>query len=224
MDNLLACIARTQTGDAAAPDTPNLNQLRTFINRFNDDPNAETSFISRPSSNDLCQWTKKVCEYLPNSADAATANADGMRPMKQHFSAIKQFYDTVQQAGWTQIPPTVQTFMSGIQIYEAVSGLACVVFVDHPQILKAIENQLDEAREAIVQNGSMGILSLFCCGTGALMARVSQRSTSSFIRCYELYETNVRQVVCSSSISFFVLSTRNSANSVLAVFLIFSEI
>ncbi|CAF3890024.1 unnamed protein product, partial [Rotaria sp. Silwood1] len=79
------------------------------------------------------------------TTDTAAATGDDIRPMKQHFSIIKQFYDSVQQAGFTRIPPIVETFLSSIQIYEAVSGLACVVFAEHPHILKVIENQLNEA-------------------------------------------------------------------------------
>ena len=178
MNNLLSCLGRQQGGGGDPPDTPNLDQLKTFLNRFKQDPNTESSFISRPSSTELCQWTKKVCEYLPTATDATTASGDDMRPMKKHFSTIQQFYDTVQQAGWAEIPPTVQTFMSGIQIYEAVSGLACVVFAEHPDVLKVIENQLGEAREAIMQHGNIGMIGLLCCGTGALLARVSDTSVA----------------------------------------------
>lgn len=170
--NLLSCLGRQDGGQADPPDTPNIDKLRTFLGRFKQDPNAEASFIKRPNSTELCAWTKKVCEYLPSATDAATANGDDIRPMKQHFSVIKQFYDSVQQAGFTQMPPTVETFLSSIQIYEAVSGLACVVFAEHPHILQVIENQVNEAREAITQNGGLGVISLLCCGSGMLFAQV----------------------------------------------------
>ncbi|CAF2471886.1 unnamed protein product [Rotaria sp. Silwood2] len=168
--NLLSCLGR-QDGGGDPPDTPNIDKLRTFIDRFKQDPNAETSFIRRPNSTELCEWTKKVCEYMPSANDAATANGDDIRPMKQHFSIIKQFYDSVQQAGFTRIPPIVETFLSSIQIYEAVSGLACVLFAEHPHILNVIENQLNEAREAIAEHGSLGVIGLLCCGSGMLLAR-----------------------------------------------------
>ena len=177
MNNLLACLGR-QDDAGEAPATPNIDKLKTFVDRFKQDSSTETSFISRPNSTELCEWTKKVCEYLPNATDAATAGGDDMRPMKSHFSQIKQFYDTVQQAGWTQMPPVVQTFMSSIQIYECVSGLACVVFAEHPSILKVIENQLTEAREAITQHGGLGVIGLLCCGSGAILARVSRVAVS----------------------------------------------
>jgi hypothetical protein len=170
--NLLACLGRQTDGGGDPPETPNIDKLRTFIDRFKQDPNAETSFIKRPSSTELCQWTKKVCEYLPSATDTATASGDDIRPMKQHFTIIKQFYDSVQQAGFTQIPPTIETFLSSIQIYEAVSGLACVIFAEHPDILKVIENQLNEAREAIAEHINIGIIGLLCCGSGMLLARV----------------------------------------------------
>lgn len=175
--NFLSCLGR-QDGDDEPPETPNIDKLRSFLDRFKQDPNSETSFIKRPSSTELCQWTKKVCEYMPNASDTAAASSGGgggdIRPMKQHFTLIKQFYDTVQQAGFTQLPPAVETFLAGIQIYEAVSGLACVVFAEHPDILAAIENQLQEAREALTQQENMGVVGLLCCGTGMLFARVSQ--------------------------------------------------
>lgn len=175
MNNLLSCLGRQQDGGGEAPDTPNIDQLRTFLGRFKQDPNTESALISRPSSTELCQWTKKVCEYLPNATDATTAGGDDMRPMKQHFSSIKQFYDSVQQAGWTEIPETVQTFMSAIQIYETVSSLACVVFAEHPDVLKVIESQLGEARNAIANQGNLGMIGMLCCGAGAIYARVSDR-------------------------------------------------
>ncbi|CAF1098298.1 unnamed protein product [Rotaria sordida] len=168
---LLSCLGRQGGGEGDPPDTPNIDKLRTFIDRFKQDPNTETSFIRRPNSNELCEWTKKVCEYLPNATDVATANGDDIRPMKQHFSIIKQFYDTVQQAGFTRMPPIIETFLSSIQIYESVSGLACVIFAEHPHILKVIENQLNEARETITEHGNMGIIGLLCCGSGMLLAR-----------------------------------------------------
>jgi hypothetical protein len=170
--SLLSCLGRQDNGGGDPPDTPNIDKLRTFIDRFNKDPNTETTFIKRPNSTELCEWTKKVCEYLPNTTDAASANSDGIRPMKQHFTVIKQFYDGIQQVGITQLPPTVQTFFSSIQIYESVSGLACVVFADHPEILRVIENQLNEAIEALREHGGMGIIGLLCCGSGMLLGRV----------------------------------------------------
>ena len=181
MNNLLACLGRQQDDGGEPPETPNIDQLKTFLNRFKKDSDADSSLIDRPSSTDLCRWTKKVCEYLPSSTDASAASGgDDLRPMKQHFTMIKQFYDTVQQAGWTQIPESVQTFMAGIQIYEAVSGLACVIFVDHPDVLQFIENQLTEARDAITQHGNLGFIGLMCCGTGAIMARVSRFKSIRF--------------------------------------------
>jgi hypothetical protein len=172
--NLLSCLGRQDNYGGDPAETPNIDKLKTFLDRFKQDPNAETSFIKRPNSTELCEWTKKVCEYLPSSTDAATANDDDIRPMKKHFSTIKRFYDTVQQAGFTQLPPAVETFLSSIQIYESVSGLACVIFAEHPEILKVIENQINEAIEAITEHGSMGILGLLCCGAGALFGRVRQ--------------------------------------------------
>ncbi|CAM4739720.1 unnamed protein product [Rotaria magnacalcarata] len=169
--NLLSCLGRQDGGGGEPADTPNIDKLKTFLDRFKQDPNSESSFIKRPSSTELCQWTKKVCEYMPSATDAAAANGDDIRPMKQHFSVIKQFYDTVQQAGFTQMPPIVETFLSSIQIYETVSGLACVIFAEHPHILSAIENQLNEAIEAITQHGSMGVIGLLCCGSGMLLGR-----------------------------------------------------
>lgn len=170
--NLLACLGRQTTDGGDAPDTPNIDQLKAFINRFQKDPNTETSFIRRPNQTELCEWTKKVCEYLPNATDTATANGDDLRPMKQHFSSIKQFYDTVERVGLPQLPAPIQTFLSSIQIYEAVSGLACVIFAEHPEVLKVIENQLNEAREAVTEHGNLGVIALLCCGSGMLLARV----------------------------------------------------
>lgn len=170
--NLLACLGRQTTDGGDAPDTPNIDKLKTFIERFNKDPNAETSFIRRPNQTELCEWTKKVCEYLPSANETATASGDDIRPMKQHFSSIKQFYDTAERAGLPQLPASVQTFLSSIQIYEAVSGLACVIFAEHPDILKVIENQLNEAREAITEHGNLGFIALLCCGSGMLVGRV----------------------------------------------------
>ncbi|CAF0882962.1 unnamed protein product [Adineta steineri] len=169
--NLLSCLGRQNADEGDPPDTPNIDKLKTFITRFQSDPNAETSFIKRPDSTQLCEWTKKVCEYLPSSTDANTATGDDIRPMKQHFGMIQQFYTSVQQAGFTQIPATVQTFLQSIQIYEAVSGLACVIFAEHPEILKVIENQLNEAREALTEHGGMGIIGLLCCGANMLATR-----------------------------------------------------
>lgn len=174
MNNLLACLGRGEGAAGEAAETPNIDKLKTFLDRFKQDPNTETSLIKRPSQTELCEWTKKVCEYLPNATEAATASGDDIRPMKQHFSSIKQFYDTVQQAGVTQLPATVQTFFSSIQIYESISGLACVIFAEHPDILKAIENQLNEAREAIGEHLNMGIIGLLCCGSGMLIGRVRE--------------------------------------------------
>jgi hypothetical protein len=171
--NLLGCIGR-QGADADPPDTPNIDKLKTFLDRFKQDPNSETSFIKRPNQTELCEWTKKVCEYLPSATETVTASGDDIRPMKQHFSSIKQFYDSVQQAGFPQLPPTIQTFLSGIQIYESVSGLACVIFAEHPDTLKVIENQLNEAREAIAEHGNLGVIGLLCCGSGMLLARVRE--------------------------------------------------
>jgi hypothetical protein len=184
--NLLSCLGRQNEYEGDPADTPNIDKLRTFLDRFKQDPNSETSFIKRPSSTELCEWTKKVCEYLPSANDTSTAKNDDIRPMKQHFSIIKQFYDTVQLAGFTQLPPAVETFLSSIQIYESVSGLACVIFAEHPDILKVIENQLNEAREAITEHGNMGIIGLLCCGAGALFARV------------RLFEKNILFVFLSS--------------------------
>jgi hypothetical protein len=186
--NLLACLGR-QNGDGAdPPDTPNIDKLKTFVSRFQQDPNTDSSLIKRPDATQLCEWTKKVCEYLPNASDTATTNGDDIRPMKQHFTIIKQFYDTVQQAGFTQMPPVVETFLSSIQIYEAVSGLACVIFAEHPEILRVIENQLNEAREALTEHGGMGIISLLCCGTGMLLGRVREfRSRKESYRNYLLW-------------------------------------
>ena len=172
--NLLSCLGRQGNDGGDPPDTPNIDKLRAFVERFNQDPNTESSFIKRPNSTELCQWTKKVCDYLPSATDTATANGDDIRPMKQHFSTIKQFYDGVQQAGFTQIPPTIQTFFQSLQIYEVVSGLACVVFAEHPEILRVIENQIHEAIEALTQHGNLGIIGLLCCGSGMLFARVRQ--------------------------------------------------
>ncbi len=169
--NLLACLGR-QTDGGDPPDTPNIDKLRAFLDRFKQDPNTETSFIRRPNQNELCEWTKKVCEYLPNATETATAGGDDIRPMKQHFSTIKQFYDSVQQAGLPRLPPAVETFLSSIQIYESVSSLACVIFAEHPDILKVIENQLHEAREAITEHANLGVIGLLCCGTGMILARV----------------------------------------------------
>lgn len=170
--NLLACLGRGNDAGGDPPDTPNINKLRTFLDRFKQDPNSETSFIKRPNQTELCEWTKKVCEYLPSATDTATASGDDMRPMKQHFSSIKQFYDSIQQAGFPQLPPTIETFLNSIQIYETVSSLACVVFAEHPDILKVIENQLNEAREAIGEHRNLGVIGLLCCGSGMLLARV----------------------------------------------------
>jgi hypothetical protein len=61
-----------------------------------------------------------------------------------------------------------------MQIYETVSGLACVVFAEHPDILKVIENQLNEAREALTEHVNLGFIGLLCCGSGMLLARVRQ--------------------------------------------------
>ncbi|CAF0802023.1 unnamed protein product [Adineta steineri] len=83
--NLLSCLGRQNADEGDPPDTPNIDKLKTFITRFQSDPNAETSFIKRPDSTQLCEWTKKVCEYLPSSTDANTATGDDIRPMKQHF-------------------------------------------------------------------------------------------------------------------------------------------
>jgi len=172
--NLLSCLGRQDGAGGDPPDTPNINKLRTFLDRFKQDPNTETSFIKRPNQTELCEWTKKVSEYLPNATDVATASGDDIRPMKQHFSTIKQFYDSVQQAGLPQLPPIVETFLSSMQIYETVSGLACVVFAEHPDILKVIENQLNEAREALTEHVNLGFIGLLCCGSGMLLARVRQ--------------------------------------------------
>lgn len=170
--NLLACLGRQNGGDADPPDTPNIDQLRTFVSRFQRDSDTDSSLIKRPDATELCEWTKKVCEYLPNATEASTATGDDLRPMKQHFSIIKQFYDAVHQAGFNELPPVVETFMSSIQIYESVSGLACVMFAEHPEILRVIENQLNEAREVLTQHGGVGILGLLCCGAGMLLGRV----------------------------------------------------
>ena len=172
MNNLLSCLGRQQDG-GEAPDTPNIDQLKVFLKRFEKTSDADSSIIKRPNATELCQWTTKVCEYLPNASETATASGDDLRPMKKHFSTIKQFYDTVQQAGWTEMPATVQTFMNALNIYEVVSGLACVVFAEHPEFLQTIENQLGEAREAITQHGSMGFIGLLCCGSGVLLGQVS---------------------------------------------------
>ena len=173
--NLLSCLGRQDNYEGEPAETPNIDKLKIFLERFKQDSNTETSFIKRPNSTELCEWTKKVCEYLPSATDTSTASGDDIRPMKQHFSAIKQFYDTVHGAGFTQLPPAVETFLSSIQIYESVSGLACVIFAEHPEILKVIENQLNEAREAITEHGSMGIIGLLCCGAGALFGRVRKK-------------------------------------------------
>jgi hypothetical protein len=170
--NLLSCLGRQDGAGGDPPDTPNINKLRTFLDRFKQDPNTETSFIKRPNQTELCEWTKKVSEYLPNAIDVATASGDDIRPMKQHFSTIKQFYDSVQQAGFPQLPSTIETFLSAMQIYETVSSLACVIFAEHPDILKVIENQLNESRETIAQYRNVGIIGLLCCGSGMLLARV----------------------------------------------------
>jgi hypothetical protein len=184
--NLLSCL-RGQGNEGGEPvDTPNIDKLRTFMERFNKDPNTETSFLKRPSSTELCEWTKKVCEYLPSATDAATANSDDIRPMKQHFSVIKQFYDGVQQAGFTQMPPAVQTFFSSIQIYEAVSGLACVIFAEHPEILRVIENQINEAINTLREQGNVGIIALLCCGSGMLLGQV---------RLFEIYLIYIYQIL-----------------------------
>ena len=171
--NLLACLGQNQA-EGDPPETPNIDKLKTFFNRFKQDSNTETSFLQRPSQTELCEWTKKVCEYLPNATDTATATGDDIRPMKQHFGAIKQFYDTIQQAGITQLPATVQTFFSSIQIYESISGLACVIFAERPDILKSIENQLNEAREAVTEHLNVGFIGMLCCGSGMLVQRVRQ--------------------------------------------------
>ncbi|UJR30238.1 hypothetical protein I4U23_017776 [Adineta vaga] len=169
--NLLSCLGG-QNNDGGEPvETPNIDKLRTFIGRFQQDSNTDNSLILRLDATQLCEWTKKVCEYLPSATETTSANGDDIRPMKQHFSIIKQFYDTVQQAGFTQMPPVVATFLSSIQIYESVSGLACVIFAEHPEILRVIENQLNEAREALTEHGNLGIIGLLCCGTGMLLGR-----------------------------------------------------
>jgi hypothetical protein len=172
--NLLACLGRQGDGGGDAPDTPNIDKFRTFLDRFKQDPNIETSFIRRPNQTELCEWTKKVCEYLPSATDVASASGDDIRPMKTHFSTIKQFYDSVQQAGFSRLPPVVETFLSSIQIYESVSSLACVIFAEHPDILKVIENQVNEAREAIGEYGNLGVIGLLCCGSGLLLTRVRE--------------------------------------------------
>ncbi|CAF1133901.1 unnamed protein product [Adineta ricciae] len=169
--NLLSCLTGQNNEGGETPETPNIDQLRTFISRFQQNPDTDSALIKRPDATELCEWTKKVCEYLPNANEAATASGDDMRPMKQHFGIIKQFYGTVQQAGFTQMPPVVETFLSSIQIYESVSGLACVVFAEHPEILRVIENQLNEAREAITEHGNLGFIGLLCCGSGMLLGR-----------------------------------------------------
>ncbi len=199
--NLLSCLGRQGADAGDPPDTPNIDKLKTFLDRFKQDPNAETSFIRRPNQTELCEWTKKVCEYLPSATDTATASGDDIRPMKQHFSSIKQFYDTIQQAGLPQLPQTVQTFFSAIQIYETVSGLACVIFAEHPDILKVIENQLNEAREALTEYGNLGVIGLLCCGSGMLLARVR-----SF---HNNFPFSLFLFFLYSSIHFFVSSMRN---------------
>lgn len=164
------------------PETPNIDQLKAFVGRFKKESDADKSLIERPSAADLCSWTQKICDYLPNASDTMTAGGDDLRPMKNHFASIKQFYNAVQNGGWTEIPPAVQTFMSGIQIYEAVSGLACIAFAEHPEFLKFLENQLNEARRAITEHGNLGLLALLCCGSGAILARVSTTKLIQFVR------------------------------------------
>ncbi|CAF0772906.1 unnamed protein product [Didymodactylos carnosus] len=165
--NLLSCIGR-QEQEGPAAETPNIDQIRAFLSRFQNDPNTDKSFISRPNSTELCEWSKKVCEYLPSVDDQPAEQANNV---KQHFSAIKQFYNVIQQQNWTQIPAPIQTFFNSLQIYETISGLACIMFEEHPDIMKVIENQLQEAREAIEQYRSVGFIGLLCCGSGMILAR-----------------------------------------------------
>jgi hypothetical protein len=78
----LPCVPSSES----APDTPNINQIREIFNKFSKSNNTDVSVIERPSTSELCVWSKKILEFLPTVNESQNA---GNTQVINHFASIK---------------------------------------------------------------------------------------------------------------------------------------
>ncbi len=84
------------------------------------DPQSETdtSVFNRSKSSELCEWTNKLVELLPNVDDAPESDGQ-VKDIVNHFTTIKSFYAKFTNAGFDP-SPEAETIFNGIQIYEVI--------------------------------------------------------------------------------------------------------
>lgn len=83
--NCVSALPCVPSGDST-PDTPNINQIREIFNKFSKSDNTDVSVIERPSTSELCVWSKKILEFLPTVNESQNA---GNLHVINHFTTIK---------------------------------------------------------------------------------------------------------------------------------------